>query len=197
MVIAILRLSGEAGDVMKPPKLHAAIFLLLSAISHRTHFYSSLSLQSLRNMASGHGIEPFAFEPMREENRESSDNDSTSCEDDFRLDPSVNLSGSIEGRSSRDVATWCICYGCSTDNLTDMECICCKEWSLLEGRFAENQTCIATHPDLSVLCFDTVVLTSMWPYVMQFKGIRGPIPRQLTNRYVYEYLVPVTLNLIY
>ena len=135
-------------------------------------------------MSTESGIVPFSFEPVHGEGSEESDTGSSSsetCQEELLLDKTVRVQ-STHGRSSQPAHEWCQCQRCSSDNMRDAECVCCTEWTLLDSRLGGEMPCISGHPDLAVLCLNRVVLVSMWPYVMAFKGIRGPIPRELTNR---------------
>ena len=134
-------------------------------------------------MASNHGIVPFAFQPMYDEWEDRSDSDSTSSEAEETVDNTVRVSSTL-GRSAQSADEWCRCECCSSTNLTDSECVCCTEWTLLDERLNGGLQCVTGHPDLAILCLNRVVLLSMWPYIMAFKGHRGPIPSELTNRYV-------------
>ena len=124
------------------------------------------------------------FEPMSEENEDDSDTDQHSSDEDIAtLDDTVHIHGeSLAGRSIGDPGTWCKCGHCINDHMADSMCICCQEWTILEGRHHGNDQCISTHSDIDILCLNPVVLLSMWPFVMVFKGIRGPIPLSLNNR---------------
>ena len=90
---------------------------------------------------------------------------------------------STADRVAMTLGEWCRCGSCTSDGLTDLECICCTEWQLLESRLgADNIKCVTQHQDVATLCLNPVVLLSMWPYIMAFKSLKCPIPRQLTNK---------------
>ena len=131
-------------------------------------------------------ISPYLYEPMHrvDENSEVEIGSSSSSEEEERIDASVRID-TTAGRSQSLVSEWCKCGCCSNTHLSDIECICCHEWSYLDERIATKELkCVTHHPHLSKLCLDWVYLTSMWPYIMEFKKIRGPIPEFLNNRCV-------------
>ena len=153
-------------------------------------------------MASNHGIEPFSFEPISSEGEDLSDGTWSGTDNEFELD--INLVGlhftsPVSGRSSWVVTSWCTCDTacdhCTNDNLRDKECMCCREWALINRRLTEELQCITNHPDIEILCLNTVVLTSMWPYIMSWllstfrDRFHKVYPRGLSNRWVDFTLV--------
>ena len=161
--------------------------LPVSRTSFQSHTrFNTLFGNLLLSMAANHGVEPFAFEPVYEEGEDHHSSSSSDSEDGYlyNTDSTVRLHHpSTAGRVAMTLGEWCQCGSCSSDGLTDLECICCTEWQLLESRLgADNIQCVTQHQDVATLCLNPVVLLSMWPYIMAFKNLKGPIPRQLTNR---------------
>ena len=90
---------------------------------------------------------------------------------------------STAGRVAMTLGKWCRCGCRSSDGLTNLECICCTEGQLLDSRLgADDIQCITQHQGVATLCLNPVVVLSMWPYIMSFKNLKGPIQRELTNR---------------
>ena len=112
------------------------------------------------------------------------DSSSSDSSSDEEYDDTVTLFGSVDNRSKQDPSQWCVCLGCENGYMKDKECLCCAEWAVIDKRVRDLPmiSCIKNHPDLEVLCLNSIVLLSMWPYIMKFKKIRGPIPENLTNR---------------
>lgn len=130
-------------------------------------------------------LRAYMYEPMFEEGEtDELECQSDSSDEEDRIDNTVRVA-TTNGRSLDNASNWCQCGSCSTANMSDIECICCTEWSLLDSRLESAQfECITKHEDIAVLCLNRVVLNSMWAYVMQFRKERGPIPATLNNRLV-------------
>ena len=127
-------------------------------------------------------ILPFQYEPKHASDIESSDIDSSSSEDEEEnlIESGVSVNTPIEGRSKMAVHEWCRCNNhCTTEKMRDIDCICCHEWALSKKRIFPGLACVTQHKDLDVLCKNKTVLISMWPYIMRYKKIKGPIPNEL------------------
>ena len=134
-------------------------------------------------MASNHGIVPFAFQPKYDEAEDQLDSDSTSSKAEETVDNTVRVS-LTRGQSVQFIDEWCHCECCSSMNLMDSECVCCTEWARLDERLNAGLQCVTGLPYFAILCLNHVVLLSMWPYIIMFKGHHEPIPSELANRYV-------------
>lgn len=134
-------------------------------------------------MADNSDILPFVYDPVYEEGEDDQSEANGSSEDE---EPSVDdtvRAGALAGRSKMSAEMWCECGFCTSEHLSDIECICCHEWSMIDERRERSEvSCIATHEDIDVLCLNTVVLLSMWPFIMAFKKMHGPIPSELNNK---------------
>ena len=174
-------LSGQRSFVTSKGH-HIPPYWMLDSCKQRQ--FSSLVLPiSCRFARRMEPIQPFLFEPKYQENESASEGESSSSGDEeMVLDDTVVVRSPTEGRSEKPAGEWCQCGQCSNAHLTDVMCLCCYEWTLLESRLDNGLQCITEHPDFPILCLNPVVLLSMWPYVMAFKRMRGPIPLSLNNR---------------